>query len=39
MVRQWQDMFSENRRSHVDMVSPDFLKIADAYGIDAYKIT
>jgi acetolactate synthase-1/2/3 large subunit len=21
------------------MVSPDFLKIADAYGIDAYKIT
>ena len=33
MVRQWQEMFYENRYSHVSMGSPDYRKLADAYGV------
>lgn len=34
MVRQWQELFFENRESGVDLVgNPDFCKLADAYGI------
>ena len=33
MVRQWQEMFYDNRYSHVSMGSPDFGKLADAYGV------
>jgi len=33
MVRQWQEMFYENRYSHSYMSSlPDFMKLAEAYG-------
>ena len=33
MVRQWQDMFYSGRRSSSDLgTSPDFVKLADAYG-------
>jgi len=32
MVRQWQEIFYENRYSHVAMSSPDFCKLAEAYG-------
>ena len=33
MVRQWQEMFHQSNYSHVDLeASPDFLKLADAYG-------
>jgi acetolactate synthase-1/2/3 large subunit len=33
MVRQWQERFYDNVYSHTDiMVSPDFVKLADAYG-------
>lgn len=33
MVRQWQEMFFDRRYSHVDMTaSPDFVKLAEAYG-------
>ncbi len=39
MVRQWQDMFPENDRNNVDIASPDYLKIAEAYGIKGYKIS
>ncbi len=35
MVRQWQELFYDRRYSAVEMSeSPDFLKIADAYGIE-----
>lgn len=35
MVRQWQELFWDNRYSHVDMRQqpfPDWMKLADAYG-------
>lgn len=34
MVRQWQDMFFEKRYAETEMQNPDFLKIAQAYGIN-----
>jgi acetolactate synthase-1/2/3 large subunit len=33
MVRQWQELFFEERYSHVHMDNPDFNKIADGYHI------
>ncbi len=33
MVRQWQDMFFDKRYASTDMVSPDFVGVAKAYGI------
>lgn len=39
MVRQWQEMFYEERYSFVDLVSPDFVALANAYGIKARKVT
>lgn len=33
MVRQWQEMFYDNRHSHVAMGSPDYGKLAEAYGV------
>ncbi len=34
MVRQWQELFFENRESGVDLIgNPDFCKLAAAYGI------
>ena len=39
MVRQWQEMFFENRLSGVDLVgNPDFVKLAQAYGVKALRI-
>ena len=33
MVRQWQEMFYQERDSHVDLqASPDYVKLAEAYG-------
>lgn len=37
MVRQWQELFYENRYSHVAMGSPDFGKLADAYGVKFFR--
>jgi len=37
MVRQWQELFFERRYSFVDLVNPDFVKLADAFGIPAMK--
>ncbi|MDD9898752.1 MAG: biosynthetic-type acetolactate synthase large subunit [Candidatus Melainabacteria bacterium] len=39
MVRQWQDLFYDKHYSHVDLKhgSPDFVKLADAYGLKGYK--
>jgi acetolactate synthase-1/2/3 large subunit len=46
MVRQWQELFWQERYSHVDMntfggeeASPDFVKLADAYGIRGVRLT
>ncbi|MEZ4514654.1 MAG: biosynthetic-type acetolactate synthase large subunit [Chloroflexota bacterium] len=39
MVRQWQEFFFDKRYSGVKMLSPDFVKLADAYGIPARRIT
>lgn len=33
MVRQWQELFFERRYSFTEIISPDFVKVADAYGI------
>ena len=39
MVRQWQELFFENRLSGVDLEgNPDFVKLAEAYGIKAFHI-
>ncbi|MBK1791502.1 biosynthetic-type acetolactate synthase large subunit [Persicirhabdus sediminis] len=39
MVRQWQELFFDNRESGVDLEgNPDFVKLAGAYGIPAFNI-
>ena len=39
MVRQWQQIFNDHRYSYVDFeVSPDFLKLADAFDLKAARI-
>jgi acetolactate synthase-1/2/3 large subunit len=40
MVRQWQELFFENRESGVDLIgNPDFVKLAAAYGIKGFHIS
>jgi acetolactate synthase-1/2/3 large subunit len=40
MVRQWQELFWDNRYSHVDMGAfPDFVKVAEAYGATGLRLT
>ena len=38
MVRQWQDMFFDKRYASTEMINPDFIKIASAYGIPGKKV-
>jgi acetolactate synthase-1/2/3 large subunit len=38
MVRQWQELFFEKRYSFTQMISPDFVKVADAYGINGCSV-
>ncbi|MCH2288955.1 MAG: biosynthetic-type acetolactate synthase large subunit [SAR324 cluster bacterium] len=39
MVRQWQQLFFDNRESGVDMMgNPDFVKIGEAYGIKGFHL-
>ncbi|MBP8824407.1 MAG: biosynthetic-type acetolactate synthase large subunit [Flavobacteriales bacterium] len=38
MVRQWQQLFFEKRYSFTEMVSPDFVALAKAYGIEANRV-
>ncbi len=39
MVRQWQEFFYEKNYSHTDMLEqPDFVKLAEAYGAEGYRI-
>lgn len=37
MVRQWQELFYDNRYSHVEMGSPDYGKLAEAYGVKFFR--
>jgi acetolactate synthase-1/2/3 large subunit len=39
MVRQWQDMFYKGNPSAVRMYQPDFIKLAEAYGLRALRVT
>lgn len=40
MVRQWQEFFYEKNYAHTNMeAQPDFVKLAEAYGADGYRIT
>ena len=39
MVRQWQQLFFDKRYSFTDIKNPNFLKIAEGYGIKGHKIT
>lgn len=40
MVRQWQSLFYKKRYSHTSMaVSPDFVKLAEAYGAKGLRVT
>lgn len=39
MVRQWQEMFYEERYSFVDLINPDFVALAAAYGIKSRKVS
>ena len=38
MVRQWQEMFFNGRYASTEMVNPDFVALAGAYGIDARRV-
>jgi acetolactate synthase-1/2/3 large subunit len=38
MVRQWQEFFHDKRYAATPMLSPDFVKLADAYGIPACRV-
>jgi acetolactate synthase I/II/III large subunit len=39
MVRQWQEFFWKKRYSNTRITSPDFVKVAEAYGIPAQRVT
>ena len=40
MVRQWQELFWNHRYSGIDIsVQPDFMKLADAYGVAGIRVT
>jgi acetolactate synthase-1/2/3 large subunit len=38
MVRQWQQMFYESRYVETPIYSPDYVKLADAYGMPGYRV-
>ncbi|MBI9057651.1 MAG: biosynthetic-type acetolactate synthase large subunit [Labilibaculum sp.] len=39
MVRQWQDLFFEQRFSYTQLENPDFVKIVEGYGITAKRVS
>ncbi len=39
MVRQWQEFFHGERYNQTPMISPDFVKLAEAYGIPARRVS
>ncbi len=38
MVRQWQDMFHQKNYSEVEISGPDFVKLAEAYGVTGIRV-
>ena len=38
MVRQWQELFYDARYAETPISSPDFVKLAEAYGLPAYRV-
>lgn len=38
MVRQWQQMFYESRYMETPIYSPDYVKLAEAYGMPGYRV-
>ncbi|MEM7682359.1 MAG: biosynthetic-type acetolactate synthase large subunit [Planctomycetota bacterium] len=39
MVKQWQDLFYEERYSHTEMHNPDFVKLTDAMNCKGFRVT
>ncbi len=39
MVRQWQELFFDKRYASTEMISPDFVKLAEAYDIEATRVS
>jgi len=39
MVRQWQELFFDKRYASTIMDNPDFIKIADGYGLETQKVS
>ncbi len=39
MVTQWQNLFYEDRYAHTHQVNPDFIKLADAMGVQARRVS
>ena len=39
MVRQWQDLFHPKNYSEVEILGPDFVKLAEAYGATGIRVT
>ncbi len=39
MVKQWQDLFYEERYSHTEMHNPDFVKLIEAMHCGAFRVT
>ena len=39
MVRQWQELFFDGRYASTEMKNPDFVKIAEGYGIEAKSVS
>ena len=39
MVRQWQELFFDKRYASTVLKNPDFVKIAEGYGIEANRVT
>jgi acetolactate synthase-1/2/3 large subunit len=39
MVRQWQELFWKKRYSNTRITSPDFVKLAESYGIRGMRVT
>ena len=39
MVRQWQEMYFDNHLKAVPVPGPDFIKLADAYGVGAVRVS
>ncbi|MDK2888424.1 acetolactate synthase, large subunit [Desulfofundulus australicus DSM 11792] len=38
MVRQWQELFYNRRYSYSELVNPDFVKLAEAYGAEGIRV-